>query len=205
MPGKLPLSLPCLDIQAGIRQLEGNQDLYIKLLKKFAECNQDLAENIAERLQHNDKKKAQILAHSTKGVAGSIGATELYMASATLETALMQGNAENTLQDFTVLLKTVLQSIHALLHDQEQNDPIPRMAKDLDVEHLFHLLDELDMHLRAGDFNALQSYVSLQEYVGDTEVAEEVNTWEDPINLFDYTRIAEQLAMLRIKLRSRTF
>ena len=108
MPEKLPLSLPCLDIQAGIRQLEGNQELYIKLLKKFAECNQDLAENIAERLQHNDKKKARILAHSTKGVAGSIGATELYLASAALESAIMQGNtekAENALQDFTVLLK----------------------------------------------------------------------------------------------------
>jgi two-component system sensor histidine kinase/response regulator len=206
MSEKLPRSLPCLNIQAGIKQLEGNKDLYIKLLKKFTECNHDLTEKITDKLSNNEEKKARILAHSTKGVSGSIGASELYQASAALEAAITRGNPENALQDFAVILKTVLQSIAALLHDQEHNSPPPPAAgKDVDRDILFPLLDELDAYLQVGDFNALESYVTLQKSVGDTVVAEEVNSWEASINLFEYKQVAEKLAMLRIKLRNRTF
>ena len=205
MSEKLPRSLPCLDIQAGIKQLEGNKDLYIKLLTKFAECNHDLAEKVADKLATNEEKKARILAHSTKGVSGSIGATELYLASAALEIAITQGKPENALQEFATILKTVLQSIAALLHDQEHDGPTPAAEKDVDLDTLFPLLDELAAYLQAGDFNALESYVTLQKVVGDTVVAEEVNTWAASINLFEHKPVAEKLAMLRIRLRNRTF
>ncbi|MCI5124383.1 MAG: Hpt domain-containing protein [Candidatus Electrothrix sp. AR5] len=205
MSEKLPRSLPCLDIQAGIRQLEGNKDLYIKLLRKFAECNHDLVEKVAGKLAANQEKKARILAHSTKGVSGSIGATELYLASAALEVAITQGKTENALQDFAAILKTVLQSIAALLHDQEDDSPTPAAEKDVDLDTLFSLLDELDAYLQAGDFNALESYVTLQEIARNTVVAEEVDTWAASINLFEYKQVAEKLAMLRIRLRNRTF
>jgi HPt (histidine-containing phosphotransfer) domain-containing protein len=205
MSEKLPRSLPCLDIQAGIKQLEGNKELYIKLLKKFAECNYDLAEKIADTLANNEEKKARILAHSTKGVSGSIGATELYLASAALEVAITQGKTENALQDFAAILKTVLRSIAALLHDQEHDSPAPAAGKDVDLKILFPLLDELDACLRAGDFNALESYITLQKAVADTAVATEVNTWTASVNRFEYKQVAEKLAMLRIRLRNRTF
>ncbi|MCI5189251.1 MAG: Hpt domain-containing protein [Candidatus Electrothrix sp. AS4_5] len=205
MPEKIPRSLPCLDIQAGIQQLEGNKALYFRLLKKFAECNHDLADNIADRLLHNDEKKAHILAHSTKGVAGSIGATELYLASATLESAIAQGDTESALRNFTIILETVLRSIHALVRDQEGDGSLPAIEKKLDMELLFPLLDELDAYLQAGDFQALQRYVTLQRYVADTTLAAEVNTWEKHINLFEYRQVAEKLAMLRLTLRNQTF
>ncbi|MCI5164258.1 MAG: Hpt domain-containing protein, partial [Candidatus Electrothrix sp. AX5] len=115
MSEKLPRSLPCLDIQAGIKQLEGNKDLYIKLLKKFAECNHDLAKKITDNLANNEEKKARIQAHSTKGVSGSLGATELYLASAALEIAITQGKTENALQDFATILKTVVEDFIKLL------------------------------------------------------------------------------------------
>jgi two-component system sensor histidine kinase/response regulator len=205
MSEKLPRSLPCLDIQAGIKQLEGNKDLYIKLLKKFAECNHDLAEKIADKLATSEEKKARILAHSTKGVSGSIGATELYFASAALEIAITQGKTEKALQDFAAILKTVLHSITALLHDQEHDGPTLATGKDVDLDILFPLLDELDACLQTGDFNALECYNSLRKIVRETVVAEEVNTWATSINLFEYKQVAEKLAMLRMRLRHRTF
>ena len=205
MSEKLPRSLPCLDIQSGIKQLEGNKDLYIKLLKKFTECNHDLTEKITDKLSNNEEKKARILAHSTKGVSGSIGATELYLASAALEIAITQGKTKNALQDFAAILNTVLQSIAALLHDLEHDAPPGAAGRDVDLDILSPLLDELDADLQAGDFNALESYVTLQKIVEDTVVAEEVNTWAASINLFEYKQVAEKLAMLQIRLRNRTF
>jgi HPt (histidine-containing phosphotransfer) domain-containing protein len=205
MSEKIPHSLPCLNIQIGIKQLEGNQNLYIKLLRKFAECNQDFAEKIADRLEQNDDKKARLLAHSIKGVAGSIGAKELYLASATLEAAIMHGETKNALHDFTTTLETVLLSITALLQDQEKSMPSSDVVKDIDPDFLFPLLDELEVFLQASDFKALQCYAGLQQYVRDTALAEEVNSWQESINLFEYKNIAEQLAMLRITLRNHTF
>ncbi|MCI5135963.1 MAG: hypothetical protein D3920_13040, partial [Candidatus Electrothrix sp. AW2] len=64
---------------------------------------------------------------------------------------------------------------------------------------------ELDAYLQAGDFQALQRYVTLQRYVADTTLAAEVNTWEKHINLFEYRQVAEKLAMLRLMLRNQTF
>ncbi|MCI5225052.1 MAG: Hpt domain-containing protein, partial [Candidatus Electrothrix sp. AR4] len=158
---KLPRALPCLDIQAGIRQLEGNRELYVKLLKKFAECNLDLVCKIEENLNENDHKTARMLAHSTKGVSGSIGATDLYFAASTLESAIIQGEHKNALQDFSLTLRTVLQSIAALLYDQENNDiPLP-LGKKVKVSDLVSMLEELDHYLKSGDFKALQSYAAL--------------------------------------------
>ena len=205
MSEKLPRSLPCLNIQAGIQQLEGNQELYINLLKKFAECNHDLAEKIAEKLAKKEDKKARLLAHSTKGVSGSIGATELYLASAALEAAITRGMTEQALRDFSSTLNTVLQSIGILLQDQNQQ---PRKApsveiKDVDLEVLFPLLDQLEASLHTGDFRALEGYAVLQQAVAATDLAEEVNAWKPRIHHFKYKEVAEKLAMLRLKIRNR--
>ena len=204
MSEKLPRSLPCLNIQAGIKQLEGNEDLYIRLLRKFAECNHDLAEKIAVALANKEKKKARILAHSAKGVAGSIGATELYLAAAALEAAVTQGKTENVVQDFAAILRTVLRSIEALLHDRDHEETSPAAGKEPAPDILLPLLDELDARLQAGDFNALESYVTLQKAVADTAIAEEVESWAVAVNRFKYKQVAEKLAMLRIRMRNRT-
>ncbi|MCI5120411.1 MAG: Hpt domain-containing protein, partial [Candidatus Electrothrix sp. AUS4] len=206
MSDKLPRSLPCLNIQFGIQQLEGNQDLYIKLLRKFAECNHDLAEKIAERLTAQDDKKARLLAHSTKGVAGSLGATELYLASAALEAAISQGKTEQALQGFSSTLNTVLQSIEALLQDQDLQVPESPLSerKDVDIETLLPLLNKLDAYLQSGDFRALEGYAALQQAVAATELAEEVNAWALYMSHFKYKEVAEKLAMFQLKIRNRT-
>ncbi|XOF35096.1 MAG: Hpt domain-containing protein [Candidatus Electrothrix sp. YB6] len=199
----LPHSLPCLDIRAGIRQLEGNTKLYISLLQKFAECNRDLMARMEGNLEENNWNAARRLAHSTKGVAGSIGATELYMASAALEAAVTQGDYRPALQDFSRTVETVLHSIAALLHDQHQEDLPRSLEGKLDSDVLCSLLEELDHDLRAGDFKALQSYAALQRYVTDTALEEEVNELEPYVHLLEYRQVAEKLALIRLRLRNR--
>ena len=203
MSKELPRSLPCLDIQAGIKQLEGNQDLYLKLLKKFAECNHDLAEKITEKLADSENEKARILAHSTKGVSGSIGAVELYLASAALEVAVTRGQTGHALQEFSAVLATVLQSITALLRDREDKESPPVEEKNPDTDTLFPILDELDAYLQAGDFNALEHYTDLKKSVQGTGIAAEVNSWESRMTRFQYKQVAEKLALLRLELRNR--
>lgn len=204
MSQKLPRSLPCLDIQAGIKQLEGNQDLYLRLLKKFAECNHDLAEKIADKLANNDNEKVRILAHSTKGVSGSIGATELYLASAALETAVTSGKTGSALREFSAVLKTVLRSIEVLVRNREYTGFPPVEEKDPDMKILPPMLAELETYLQAGDFKALKSYAELKQFIKGTEVAAEVNAWESDLNLFQYKQVAEKSALLRLKLHNRS-
>ncbi len=208
MPEKLPRVLPSLDIQAGIRQLEGNKKLYLKLLKKFAECNVDLSCKIEKHLNKNEQDTAKRLIHSTKGVSGSIGAMDLYLASVTLESAIIRGDYTDALRHFTLTLRTVLQSIAALLHDQEEkkialSDTPSSLGKKMDIATLIPMIEELDHYLKAGDFKALQSYTALQHYVVDSVLEDEINLLESHITLFDYKTVAEKLAMIHIKLRNR--
>jgi HPt (histidine-containing phosphotransfer) domain-containing protein len=201
--GKLPRALPGLDIQAGIRQLEGNKSLYIRLLKKFAECNLDLACKIEKSLDGNDHNAARILVHSTKGVSGSIGATDLYLAATTLESAVMRGDYTNALRDFSLALWTVLQSITALLYDLENIDIPLSLGGKSDIDTLTSMLEKLDHYLREGDFKALRSYAELRKYLAGSALEDEINSLESHIHHFDYKKVAEKLAMIHIKLRNR--
>ena len=208
MPEKLPRVLPCLDIQAGIRQLEGNRKLYIRLLKKFAECNVDLSCKIEKYLEENEQNTAKRLIHSIKGVSGSIGATDLYLAAVTLESAVIQGDYTDALRHFTLILRIVIQSISALLYDQEEkkvslSDTPSSLGKKIDAATLTPMIEELDHHLKSREFKALQSYAALQHYVVDSVLEDEINRMEPHITLFDYKKVAEKLAMIQIKLRNR--
>ena len=123
--------------------------------------------------------------------------------SATLEAAITQGETEAALQDFTSILNTVLQSIGALTYDQEEEPPSIE-KKDVDIELLSPILEELTISLHASDFKALEHYATLQKLVKNTALAQEVDSWAQKINRFEYKQVAEKLAMLQIQLRNRS-
>jgi PAS domain S-box-containing protein len=74
-----------LDVQDGLDRVIGNQGLYLKLLRQFAEQESPVADQIATALSQGDAGLAARLAHTLKGVAGNIGAKSVQVASSNLE------------------------------------------------------------------------------------------------------------------------
>ena len=79
-----------IDVEGGLERMGGSAKSYIKLLDKFSENQVAAVSEIREALASNDQELAERLAHTLKGVSGSIGATELFDSATELESAIKQ-------------------------------------------------------------------------------------------------------------------
>jgi PAS domain S-box-containing protein len=76
-----------MDIDTAIRRLGGKPDLYARLARRFVE-DADIGARLTGQLERNEREEAMRTAHSTCGVAGTLGAQALRRAAAELERAL---------------------------------------------------------------------------------------------------------------------
>ena len=82
--GELPV-VAGLDTKDGLSRVAGNQKLYLKLLRQFAEQQGPATTQISEALAKGDPALAERLAHTLKGVAGNIGAKPVQTAAGAVE------------------------------------------------------------------------------------------------------------------------
>ncbi|MHC1763646.1 MAG: PAS domain S-box protein [Verrucomicrobiia bacterium] len=74
-----------LDTKDGLARVAGNRKLYLKLLRQFVEQQGPALEQISDGLATGDAALAERLAHTLKGVTGSIGAKGVQAAAGVLE------------------------------------------------------------------------------------------------------------------------
>jgi PAS domain S-box-containing protein len=106
-----------LDTKGALQRLDNNPVLYERLLLKTRKNHPHTAREIREALQSGDIELAHRLAHTLKGVAGTIGATELQEACFRLEKALAEretGRYESCLIRVEAALKVVMEILAAL-------------------------------------------------------------------------------------------
>ena len=100
--------IDALDVSLGLSHTNHNPAFYASLLRKFVSSQADALERIRASLQAGDRATAERHAHTLKGVAGSLGASSLQQAAATVEQGLREGAEEPALQQ-------ALQTLQALL------------------------------------------------------------------------------------------
>jgi signal transduction histidine kinase/DNA-binding response OmpR family regulator/HPt (histidine-containing phosphotransfer) domain-containing protein/HAMP domain-containing protein len=120
--GRTPNTLPNisgLDIKDGLARVGGNQKLYLKLLRQFADQQSTVPTQIGAALKSGDRALAERLAHTLKGVAGNIGAKSVQTAAGTVEKLIRDqsgagevdpaiNNLGNALEPLVGDLRTVL-------------------------------------------------------------------------------------------------
>ena len=109
-----------LDIEAGMRRAGGNAGLYRKLLARFVDDFRDTPAALQAQLAGNDHEGAERLAHTLKGLAGTLGAAELQQHAATLEAATKErrnGDALAALKTTTSVLVPLLAALSTALAD----------------------------------------------------------------------------------------
>ncbi len=87
---KLPTGITGLNVAEGLRRVLGRQPLYLSLLRKFVAGQRSVAMEISKALNDNLWQSAERLAHTLKGVSGTIGADELQQMAEQLETAIRE-------------------------------------------------------------------------------------------------------------------
>ncbi|MBU1425956.1 MAG: response regulator [Gammaproteobacteria bacterium] len=78
-------NLPGVKVAASVRRIGGNVALYYSLLEKFRLNQQNVVSGIRESLASNDRQTAERLAHTLKGIAGTLGAESLQSLAEQLE------------------------------------------------------------------------------------------------------------------------
>ncbi len=105
--------LPGIDKQDGLRRMMNKAPLYEKILRDFHERFRDEAKLVRASIVAGDYVTAERRIHSTKGLAGSIGATGLQDAARMLENALRQDANPDAaaIEHFESELRTVIDGI----------------------------------------------------------------------------------------------
>jgi CheY-like chemotaxis protein len=91
-PEPLP-DLPGINVAECVRRIGGNVALYRSLLDKFRIKERKIATNIRETLAAQDRSTAERLAHTLRGIAGTLGANTLQDLAALLESSIKKGES----------------------------------------------------------------------------------------------------------------
>ncbi|MBF0287076.1 MAG: response regulator [SAR324 cluster bacterium] len=192
--GLLPEELPGLQIKTGLIRVGGNQKTYLDILKMFQKNQGQAIQEIQNSLQNQKIEQAVRQAHTLKGVAGNIGAMELYETAKQLETDIREKEnkiPEALLTSTHIHLQQTCASIEALLPVPQKQESTSAHSADPDkVEQLFNELREL---LEENDTDALGVLEELQELLQGSEAGPKLEKLGDLINEFHFHEAIEHV------------
>ncbi|HSC84611.1 MAG TPA: response regulator [Pseudomonas sp.] len=126
----LDWQLPGVDIASGLRRVLGKQELYQRLLGKFAASQADFPARLSAALASGESQSAERLAHSFKGLAGNLGALDLATLAAGLESAIKDARHA----ELSALLAELEHSLAALIGAILEQFPAPARESGVAVD-----------------------------------------------------------------------
>lgn len=105
---------PVLDRQLGLKNMGDNLELYLQVLKKYRDENQDTLERLAAAVRAKRYAEAAQIVHKVKGSSGSIGAKSLHEVARSLQKVLSEEKEDEIapLHDrFAKLLRKLLEEL----------------------------------------------------------------------------------------------
>jgi two-component system, sensor histidine kinase and response regulator len=173
-----PTPAAALDMKAGLSRVAGNQALYQKLLRQFVDQQASAVEQIQEALARKDVAVAERLAHTLKGVAGNIGATQVQSAAGALEKAIRDSapatDVQSAMQQVATALAPVIAEIGAALPATVPETPkLPATSRVVDPVESREAAVKLTTLLSDMDPAAIEhmetNHVALRPLFADTE------------------------------------
>ncbi len=144
--------MPYIDVNSGLERVGGNVKLYKNILIKFQRDYSDSASTIKSALERGDRKGAEILAHTLKGVSGSIGASDLHPVASALEAGIKHRRNDQyrgLLDNFEKNLGRVLGSIKSLVPEEGESNKEKKDGPPMKPETLLELLKNLQTHVQS--------------------------------------------------------
>ncbi|MDM8538428.1 Hpt domain-containing protein, partial [Desulfobacterales bacterium HSG17] len=140
------------------------------------------------------------IAHTIKGVAGSIGADDLQQNSGELEAALKERNEslyEKLLSGFTNSLQKVMQGLTALAADSEPEENTSARTETVDLDSIRPVLDRLHKQLEGMDPDAEETAAILNDKLGTGPQQDLLKKLQMQVDDFEFEEADETLTKLR--------
>ncbi|MCP4119996.1 MAG: response regulator, partial [Desulfobacteraceae bacterium] len=113
-----------VDVRTGLSHVNGDSNLYIKVLENVYKRYRDIVEQIQTKLDREDYNAAVRLAHTFKGVSGTMGAEELQKRAFGLESAFENEKLDRVPELMASLSKEVervMPALEALFREKAQS------------------------------------------------------------------------------------
>ncbi|GGY20098.1 hypothetical protein GCM10011289_24490 [Paludibacterium paludis] len=179
-----------LDQAGGLRRVAGNAELYLQLLRQFVREESLAPARIAQALEYDDHEQAERLAHTLKGVAGSVGLAGMQTAAAELERALKARAGYREIlpaldREMTRICTELATALDAL--PPSIGDALPGPER---LERLHELLS-------ASDGEALSYFLEHAEAIRQAFPGQDYADFEYAITRFDFVRALDLLQRAR--------
>ncbi len=194
--------LPGIDTKTGLERVAGNEKLYRNLLKKFAKNQANSIEEINKALKDNDIKLAKRIAHTIKGVAGNIGATQLQAAAKDLESGIQEKGMEVAailIESTETQLEQVVRSIQVL--ETGMGTSSNSTEPTADVAEIKRLTSQLKRLLEDDDTEAAEVIEELKKQLQGAKVEQKLVLIEEAIGEYDFEVALEELNQMDKLLR----
>ena len=171
-------NIPGLDIESGLARVMGDSRFYLRLLHLFTTSQSTTVENIRVALRAGDIEEVKHAVHTTKGVAGNIGANALYELAANLEERMREGDAvAEGIAQFAEEMENLLIELRRHLPDEHPSeggssvfvsDLLPQLKKmrallaSFDGEagdHFTEIRQGLSSHVELSELKKLATYI----------------------------------------------
>ncbi len=162
-----------IDKKAGIAYANGNSSLYRSILVKFLQGNQDFQERFEKALELQQLEEARRLAHTLKGLSGSIAAKELQAEAEKLEQFCAQNQTEQAKQQINKVqgyLEGVLSDIRKLEETIQTTREDEKEAEDSEL--IKQLTEQLKEYLKQDSSQAVKTYDDLMKAVSGSSKAD---------------------------------
>ncbi len=163
LPGDcLPAAIPGIDLALGLRRFMGKRERYRHFIERFACERAGAAQAVAKNLkQHGDIQEAIRILHTTKGIAGQIGAENLRSKAENLETALHTDATDPAVdhlwQAFNNELSALCNAIEQHLPPPPATEPSPPLPAAA-AQAVFRQFVEMLKNDEAKSLNLLNDY-----------------------------------------------
>ncbi len=145
------IHLEGIDVETGLMRIGGNRNLYYKLLLRFRDEYRSAADEIEADLGQKNLEPAIIRAHTIKGVAGNVGATDLQRAASALETILKVGEDSDTgvlLDEFRMALDATMRSLEGVAEEAPEPARTAAEKGEVNPDSLKDVLTRLESQVR---------------------------------------------------------
>ncbi len=202
--GDLP-RLEGVDIKAGLVAVNNDWKLYTKLLYNFYNRHQNVKKEIQTEIACGNLGVAQRLAHTIKGLAGTIGAKRLSEISFQLESAIKNDRSDiisNLLDRFAKEVARIMAALDAFIKSEDVRqtetaigvgDLKSQPPKALEAPRLKKLFQELSDLIDNRDADVIKLVAEIKTCLGPSYISDSFLKLESQINNFKFEQAKEAL------------
>jgi signal transduction histidine kinase/DNA-binding response OmpR family regulator len=193
----IPIDIPDIDVAEGLRLLNGNRTLYIKMLQKFAEDDSYIV--TTQLMQENPKQTFRKI-HSIRSIAANLGANQMASVAAKLEKAILDNIEYGDLIEDFIFQNNDLRTNLLLYFEKQKGKPPADVRKPADPAgegELLHLLNELINPIAYSEPKTCMKIMKLileKHWLGNLDA--DISELNDSINRYrfdDATKILDRL------------